>query len=141
MRQHVIADQSIHHIEGFILEEGHTAQRLEKDYGYDLIVWTYDEGGFVETGLMLFQLKASETLKTVGLGYIFDVDIRDYNVWISERNPVILILYDAMHIGSPSSSFLGHIRNSVQNTAREPFVFECQNDKSWVAVPSVRCAN
>lgn len=26
-RQHVIADLSIHHVEGFILEEGHTADR------------------------------------------------------------------------------------------------------------------
>ena len=37
-RQPVIADLSIHHVEGFILEEGHTAQRLERDYGYDLLL-------------------------------------------------------------------------------------------------------
>ena len=34
-RQHVIADQSVNHVERFIIDEGHTAQRLEKDYGYD----------------------------------------------------------------------------------------------------------
>jgi hypothetical protein len=34
-RQHVIADQSVHHVEGFILDEGHTAQRVDRDYGYD----------------------------------------------------------------------------------------------------------
>lgn len=31
-RQHVIADLSVHHVEGFILKEGHTAQRLGSDY-------------------------------------------------------------------------------------------------------------
>ena len=36
-RQHVIADLSVHHVERFILEEGHTAQRLSSDYGYDLL--------------------------------------------------------------------------------------------------------
>jgi hypothetical protein len=32
-RQHVIADLSVHHVEGFVLAEGHTAQRVERDYG------------------------------------------------------------------------------------------------------------
>jgi hypothetical protein len=50
-RQHVIADLSIHHVEGFILEEGHTAQRLGSDYGYDLILWTFDEQGYGYSGL------------------------------------------------------------------------------------------
>jgi len=49
-RQHVIADLSVHHVEGFILEEGHTAQRLSSDYGYDLILWTFDERGYPEPG-------------------------------------------------------------------------------------------
>jgi hypothetical protein len=40
-REHVIADLSVHHVEGFILEEGHTAQRLDSDYGYDLVLFTY----------------------------------------------------------------------------------------------------
>jgi hypothetical protein len=31
-RQHVIADLSAHYVERFILEEGHTAQRLSSDY-------------------------------------------------------------------------------------------------------------
>ena len=42
-RQHVIADLSVHHVERFILEQGHTAQRLSSDNGYDLLVSTFDE--------------------------------------------------------------------------------------------------
>jgi hypothetical protein len=94
-RQHVIADQSVNHVERFIIDEGHTAQRLEKDYGYDLLLHTYDEQGYIEPGVVCLQLKAAEILQAVGSGYVFDVDIRDYNLWILEKTPVILVLFDA----------------------------------------------
>ena len=54
-RQHVIADQSVNHVERLIIDEGHTAQRMEKDYGYDLLLFTYDEQGYVEPGLVSLQ--------------------------------------------------------------------------------------
>jgi hypothetical protein len=94
-RQHVIADQSVNHVERFIIDEGHTAQRLEKDYGYDLLLLTYDEQGYAEPGLVWLQLKAAETLRAVGSDYAFDLDIRDYNLWMLEEMPVVLILFDA----------------------------------------------
>jgi hypothetical protein len=94
-RQHVIADQSVNHVERFIIDEGHTAQRIEKDYGYDLFLFTFDEQGYAEPGLVSLQLKAAETLQAVGSDYVFDVDVRDYNLWIRERWPVILVLFDA----------------------------------------------
>jgi hypothetical protein len=94
-RQHVIADLSAHHVEGFILEEGHTVQRLTSDYSYDLLLRTFDEAGFVEPGHVYFQLKAAESLKAIESAYVFDVDLRDYNLWMYEEMPVILILYDA----------------------------------------------
>ncbi len=96
-RQHVIADLSINHVERIILEAGHTAQRLNPDYGYDLVLFTYDELGFVEPGSVYMQVKASETLETVGVDYVFDLDIRDYNLWRREEAPVILILFAASH--------------------------------------------
>jgi hypothetical protein len=94
-RAHVLADQSVNHVERFIIEEGHTAQRLEKDYGYDLVLFTYDEQGYPEPDLVFLQLKAAESLRAVGSNYVFDVDIRDYNLWVLEKMPVILILFDA----------------------------------------------
>jgi hypothetical protein len=94
-RQHVIADQSIHHVKGFVLDEGHTAQEVSRDYGYDLVVTTYDLEGFLEPGMVLFQVKATETLRAFSNCYVYDVDIRDYNTWITERNPVILVLFEA----------------------------------------------
>jgi hypothetical protein len=44
-REHVLADQSANHVERFIIDEGHTAQRLGSDYGYDLVLFTFDEDG------------------------------------------------------------------------------------------------
>ena len=44
---------------------------------------------------MHLQLKAAETLQAVRADYIFDLDIRDYNLWMLELMPVILILFDA----------------------------------------------
>lgn len=58
----MIADLGVHHVEGFILEAGHTAQRLYPDYGYDLALFTHDETGYVEPGVLFVQVKASESL-------------------------------------------------------------------------------
>lgn len=87
-RQHVIADLSAHHVEGFVLAEGHTVQRLDADYGYDLLLSTYDEQGYAEPGYVAIQIKAAESLRAVGSDYVFDLDIRDYNLWMSEKIPV-----------------------------------------------------
>lgn len=79
-RQHVIADQSVNYVERFIIDEGYTAQRLDSDYGYDLLLFTYDDRGYIEPGSMFSQLKAAESLKAIGTNYVFDLDIRDYNL-------------------------------------------------------------
>jgi hypothetical protein len=90
-----MADQSVNYVERFIIDEGHTTQRLGPDYGYDLLLFTYDQQGFAEPGLAFLQLKAAETLEPSGADYVFDVDIRDYHLWITESYPVFLVLFDA----------------------------------------------
>ena len=94
-RQHVIADQSMNYVERFIIDEGHTAQQIQDDYGYDLIMFTYDDRGYAETNFVSIQLKAAEALHAVDSDFVYDVDIRDYNLWMMDRMPVILILFDA----------------------------------------------
>lgn len=93
-RQHVIADQSVNYVERFIIDEGHTAQGIDHDYGYDLLLFTYDEQGFAEPDFVAIQIKAAESLKAVESSYVYDLDIRDYNLWMLEERPVILILFD-----------------------------------------------
>src|SRR4051794_11281208 len=95
IRAHVIADLSVNHVERFILDAGHTVQRMEKDYGYDLLLTTYDEQGYIEPDFLAIQLKAAESLSAVGSDFVFDLDIKDFNLWIREKMPVILILFDA----------------------------------------------
>jgi hypothetical protein len=116
-RQHVIADQSVNHIERFIIDEGHAAQRLEKDYGSDLFLIAFDEEGYVEPGLVSLQLKAAETLPTVDSDYYFDLDVRDYNLWMMETWPVVLILFDASRRRAYWLHVQGYFRG---NATRQP---------------------
>jgi hypothetical protein len=91
----VIADLSVNHVERVVLLEGHTVQRIIPDYGYDLSITTCDVDGYVENGLIFLQLKASESLPSVGSDFVFDASVRDYILWTNERFPVMLILDDA----------------------------------------------
>lgn len=116
-RQHVIADQSVNYVERFVIDEGHTAQRLEKDYGYDLALFTYDDQGYVEPGLVFLQLKAAEALEQSGADYVFDVDIRDYNLWIAETAPVFLVLFDAARRRAYWLSFQDYFK---KDASRQP---------------------
>lgn len=95
-RQHVIADQSVNHVERYVLDEGHVTHRVATDYGYDLILMTFDEQGYTEPGAVFLQLKASDALTVSGQNYAHDLDIRDYNLWKAEPQPVVLILFDAL---------------------------------------------
>ncbi len=74
---------------------GFVAPVSAKDYGYDLILFTFDTQGYVEPGLVFLQRKASEALEQSGPDYVFDLDIRDYNLWMMDRMPVVLVLFEA----------------------------------------------
>ncbi len=94
-REHIICDQSVNHVERFIIDAGHTPERVLTDYGYDLNMKTYDAEGYVEPGSVYFQLKASETLPRSGTDVVYDLDVRDVNLWLLEPLPVVLVLYEA----------------------------------------------
>ncbi len=96
-REHIIADLSVNHIERFILCAGHTAERVYHDYGYDLIVFTYSENGEVESDFIAIQLKATESPRFVESGkeVALTIERRDWDFWLDEKAPVILVLFDA----------------------------------------------
>jgi hypothetical protein len=95
-REHIIADLSMNHVERLILEQGHVMERIGSDYGYDLLMMTFDEQGYSEPDYIRLQLKATESLNSEGNDYyVHDLDIRDYNLWMQEWFPVFLVLYDA----------------------------------------------
>jgi hypothetical protein len=76
----VIADLSVNFVERIILQQRHTVQRIVNDYGYDLVLWTFDDRGYVEPRSVLLQIKATEALPTLGAGLVLDLDTRDYNL-------------------------------------------------------------
>lgn len=119
-RQHVIADLGVHHVEGFILEEGHTAQPLGSDYGYDLLMCTFDEQGYAEPGMVFFQMKAAETLQAIGANYVFDLDIRDFHLWMNEKMPVILILFDVSRKRAYWLPIKQYFREDREDVGRQP---------------------
>lgn len=96
-REHVIASQSVAHVERFIVAAGHTAERPMSDYGYDLSMSTFAPNGGAEPGNVWFQLKATDTLPLMQddntIPYL--IEWKDVSLWREEPMPVILVVYDA----------------------------------------------
>ena len=96
-REHVIADLSANHFERHALRCGFSVERIEHDYGLDLVLFTYDRYGEIENGQVFIQLKASDHLDlSAGRDtFPFQVKRADLEYWLREPWPVILVLYDA----------------------------------------------
>jgi hypothetical protein len=109
----VLADLSVNHVERFALLCGYSVQRIQPDYGIDLVVYTYDAEGYAESGLIPFQLKATDSLQilTDGETIAFRIDQRDINLWRREIYPFILVMYDA----SENVAYWIHIQTFLQD--------------------------
>src|SRR5947209_12292323 len=96
-REHVLADLSVNYAEKQALLCGFAALRVQPDYGIDLMVRTFNPRGEVETGWLLFQLKATDQIKDVDRGKALSCRIARAHLrhWLRESHPVILVLYDA----------------------------------------------
>ncbi len=98
-RTHIIADLSVNHVEYFALKCGFSVERIESDYGYDLQIYSYDENGEFENGLIYLQLKATDNIGryTRQAGYSYPLEKEHLEIWINEPMPVIIVLYDAVN--------------------------------------------
>lgn len=96
-REHVLADLSVNHVERFVFQCGFSCERVEHDYGVDLLIFTFDINGEIENGHIQVQVKATdhprydENGKTIGC----PVEVADLWSWQGEPWPVILVRYDA----------------------------------------------
>jgi hypothetical protein len=119
-REHVIADLSVHHVEGLALKCRYSVQRLVPDYGYDLLLQTYNEAGETERGYVLLQLKASDNLQQYELvqeeAFSFPVNAKDYRLWCEEVPLVFFILYDAQ-LGE---AYWLDVQEDARNQEHEP---------------------
>jgi hypothetical protein len=70
---------------------------VQNDYGHDLTVTTFDRWGYVEPGLILLQIKATDTIRFVagGAEVSFAIEAADYQAWTGEAYPVFLIVFDS----------------------------------------------
>jgi len=96
-RGHVIADLSVNHAERHALLCGFSTERVQHDYGADLIIYTYDVMGEVENGQIYIQLKATDALNVLRDQQMIAFPVRrsDLELCLREPMPYILVLYDA----------------------------------------------
>ena len=52
-REHIIADLSVNHVERYVFLCGYSVERVEYDYGFDLILFTYNINSEIENGQIL----------------------------------------------------------------------------------------
>jgi hypothetical protein len=96
-REHIIADLSVNHVERWVFLCGYSVERIEHDYGFDLIIFTYNVNSEIENGQIYLQLKATDSLKTLAdqETIAFILARSDLELWLFEPMPCILIVYDA----------------------------------------------
>jgi Domain of unknown function (DUF4365) len=96
-RQHIIADLSVNYVERYVLLCGYSAERVEHDYGIDLVIFTYDANGEIENGQIYVQLKATDKLSRLADDSVIASPLQrsDLQLWLREPMPWILIVYDA----------------------------------------------
>ena len=96
-RSHVIADLAVNHVERQALLAGYSVERFWRDYGTDLNIYTYNDLGEFESGVILVQVKATDSLYIVEDDRHLAVRVESVHLrqWLSEFVPFILVLYDA----------------------------------------------
>jgi hypothetical protein len=92
----VLADLGINHVERQVLLCGCSVQRIYSDYGYDLVLSSFNAQGEIEGGNVFFQVKATDHLPLLadGVTVSWVVSRRDLRLWLHEAYPVILVVYD-----------------------------------------------
>jgi hypothetical protein len=97
-RSHIIEALGFNHVERQILLAGYTVEKIRNDYGYDGYVQTFNDNGEIDAGNIFIQLKSTDNLKLSTkepFPIIFDLDIRDLEVWLLGSGMMVLVVYDA----------------------------------------------
>jgi Domain of unknown function (DUF4365) len=95
-REHIIADLGVNFVERHILLKGHSSQIIIRDYGFDLVMYTYSDNGEIENGHIHLQVKSTDKLIIKKSGTIsFAVELAHLKHWFYEPLPIIFVVYDA----------------------------------------------
>ena len=96
-RAHVIEELSINYFQRHVLLCNFSLEKFDSDYGYDLMLFTYNIQGEIESGCIRVQMKASDIINLNAKDYIpYDINTKDLNLWLNEFDPVLLVIYDAI---------------------------------------------
>ena len=97
-REHIIEDLGFNHVERQILYAGFTHNRItQNDYGYDTLVYTFNENGEISNFIFHIQLKSTDHIQLSNNEKMinFDLSKRDLELWLSGSIKLLLVLYDA----------------------------------------------
>jgi hypothetical protein len=110
-REHVLADLGVNHVERQVLLCGFSVNRLQHDYGYDMMMATYNTSGEFEPGFVYIQVKATSRLLRLAGGKQFSwkLNRRDLKLWLNETYPVVLVVYD----GENEVAYWIHVQEHV----------------------------
>lgn len=105
-REHYIEALGRNHVERFVLLQGHATNEPRPDYGYDIVITTFDykgrvdfRSGEIENGSVYVQLKSTDRLKVGrknGTQISMAIKRRHVAYWIDETFPVILVVYSVL---------------------------------------------
>ena len=96
--KHKIEDLSYNFVEKQALLADCIFERYNfRQYSYDGHIFTFNHKGEMEGGFIFVQVKATNNIKysKKNEGYQLRLDKRDLDLWVSEKLPVIIVLYDA----------------------------------------------
>ena len=104
---------SVNHVEYWALKCGYSVEIIKKDYGTDLLVFTYNENSEFENGVIEMQLKASDkpNYSTTNKFISYPVNLADLKNWASEIFPFIFVIYDA----TKEEAYWLHIQDYFKN--------------------------
>ena len=97
-REHIIEDLGFNYVERQILYAGFTHNRItQNDYGYDTLVYTFNERGEISSFIFHIQLKSTDhiLLSKNKNSINFDLAKRDLELWLSGSVKLLLVVYDA----------------------------------------------
>lgn len=133
-REHVLADLGVNHVERQILLRGFAVNRINADYGIDLLMLTYSDQGEVENGHVLYQIKATDALQIVESGAAIScrIEVADLKSWQEEWAPVILVIYD----GKKNRAYWLYVQEYIdaKNVRGEDLLLD--QDRVTVRIPS-----
>jgi hypothetical protein len=140
-REPVIVDLSANHVERFVLRCGHIVERPAHDYGIDLVMNTFDSNAEIENGDVRIQLKATDSLVWTKdqQAVVYRLKRADIRRWLSEPDPVILVVYDAQSDAQSDVAYWMYVQaHFEQLPAFEP---EGAGVTFTVHIPRVNIAN